>query len=630
MRIFLTLLFAIIVNSNLHAQCSVEASYSYTVSDDSITFYNTTTGAFGDPIIYWNAGGAYFYEDPDSITFHNSYFDTTSNVCLYYNYYPDSVECNSISCLDIFIDGDTTGCSLDVQIDYVYEDGLIQFLNASTGVPDGASFQWSIGEIVIDEESPIVDVDDIDDLSSICLSIFNTDSTCYDSTCFIIELAEDTVDCSTTELSFIHYVIGDSVALVNTSTGIQPGADFTWQFGLYTTYDEPDDVITVPLALLDSTFYTWLRVDYDDPACSQSLAAILDLDLDADPCVGGTYMFNNTVGDSVYFYGNSYIEPDDAIYEWEVAGESYFGTELVIHGDELGEYEEICLTISDPFDICTETICDIYYFGDDSTYCEDTDASFYYVVEDDSVTFINTSIGVMPDATSYWLINDLKFYEPIDEITFAVEDLEEEGEVWLKHHYLYPVLPTCNDSTSLTLYLDTDTTIATMIVDFDFDLTVDELVLVDVSTDIVESPAYYWTVGDLTSSDVNPVFPLMSLADEEEVCLTITSTVTDAEATTCELLSLTDAGLNHADQSSFSVYPNPASNEIRISLKKPTSANSIEIYNLAGERMAIVQLNGDAISFVDVDISRLESGTYMIRLFTNDSVVSQQQLLIKQ
>lgn len=69
----------------------------------------------------------------------------------------------------------------------------------------------------------------------------------------------------------------------------------------------------------------------------------------------------------------------------------------------------------------------------------------------------------------------------------------------------------------------------------------------------------------------------------------------------------------------FSLYPNPATNELNINLKQSVEINSIQIYNTIGQLVSVQ--TGNALK---VDISHLKTGNYFIKINTNEGFSSSQ------
>jgi hypothetical protein len=69
----------------------------------------------------------------------------------------------------------------------------------------------------------------------------------------------------------------------------------------------------------------------------------------------------------------------------------------------------------------------------------------------------------------------------------------------------------------------------------------------------------------------------------------------------------------------FSLYPNPATNELNINLKSVIEINSIQIYNTIGQLVSVQ--TGNALK---VDVSNLKTGNYFIKVNTNEGFSTSQ------
>ncbi len=69
----------------------------------------------------------------------------------------------------------------------------------------------------------------------------------------------------------------------------------------------------------------------------------------------------------------------------------------------------------------------------------------------------------------------------------------------------------------------------------------------------------------------------------------------------------------------FSLYPNPATNELNINLKSAIEINSIQIYNTIGQLVTVQ--TGNALK---VDVSNLKIGNYFIKINTNEGFSTSQ------
>jgi hypothetical protein len=69
----------------------------------------------------------------------------------------------------------------------------------------------------------------------------------------------------------------------------------------------------------------------------------------------------------------------------------------------------------------------------------------------------------------------------------------------------------------------------------------------------------------------------------------------------------------------FTLYPNPAKNEITISAKNEMELNSVEVYNTLGQLILVV---ANAENTSTIDVSALLSGTYFVKINTDKGVSS--------
>jgi hypothetical protein len=69
----------------------------------------------------------------------------------------------------------------------------------------------------------------------------------------------------------------------------------------------------------------------------------------------------------------------------------------------------------------------------------------------------------------------------------------------------------------------------------------------------------------------------------------------------------------NADTQLFEIYPNPTRSEIEIKTHSNSIINKIEVYNLQGQRVKIIENAG-----AKVDVSSLNPGTYFLKIFAND------------
>jgi PKD repeat protein len=132
--------------------------------------------------------------------------------------------------------------------------------------------------------------------------------------------------------------------------------------------------------------------------------------------------------------------------------------------------------------------------------------------------------------------------------------------------------------------------------------------------------AYMWDFGDgQTSTEENPIH-LYDQNGNYNVCLT---TYGDCDTiTTCDSIFAHNAlGVNGVSgDSEVSIYPNPAKDEISIEAKGiEGNMLSIEITNVTGQVVLSSQVTNFNGSIKRFDVSDLNKGVYLIKVFTSTS-----------
>jgi len=79
----------------------------------------------------------------------------------------------------------------------------------------------------------------------------------------------------------------------------------------------------------------------------------------------------------------------------------------------------------------------------------------------------------------------------------------------------------------------------------------------------------------------------------------------------------------------YLVSPNPFTSSFSIQhYLRPTSLRSIQVYNMAGQLVFSERFNANALSYINIDLSRYASGVYIVKMIYTDKVISQR--IIKQ
>jgi hypothetical protein len=156
--------------------------------------------------------------------------------------------------------------------------------------------------------------------------------------------------------------------------------------------------------------------------------------------------------------------------------------------------------------------------------------------------------------------------------------------------------------------------------------TIDEQQEVYISTDYVDdATTATWTkltvtnrpVGDSwTFVDVDPI-SLNDYIGESSVYIGFKYTSTDTEAATWEVdnvtVEVTEVGINGANASNLTIYPNPAQNEVFVTGVK--NITNVQILSLDGKVVMSEQTNNNRI-----DVSSVNDGMYILRVISGNEV----------
>ncbi|OIQ29730.1 MAG: hypothetical protein BM564_05870 [Bacteroidetes bacterium MedPE-SWsnd-G2] len=128
-----------------------------------------------------------------------------------------------------------------------------------------------------------------------------------------------------------------------------------------------------------------------------------------------------------------------------------------------------------------------------------------------------------------------------------------------------------------------------------------------------------YTSSNLITDPFEPISSLINVApfgSEKMGTLTIT-------------LVSTTLGINQSDVEQTLIYPNPAKNELAITAHQANPIENIALYDVLGKKILQKNSNSTSISNVELDISNLNQGIYILKVdFTNGNSINRK--IIKQ
>ena len=89
-----------------------------------------------------------------------------------------------------------------------------------------------------------------------------------------------------------------------------------------------------------------------------------------------------------------------------------------------------------------------------------------------------------------------------------------------------------------------------------------------------------------------------------------------------EVLEACAVGIPEIHPESFTIYPNPATNELYISSNHEIIIDEVNIYNQLGQRNVHQQNFNNAI-----DVSMLQSGIYILELVVGESLIREKLII---
>ena len=93
----------------------------------------------------------------------------------------------------------------------------------------------------------------------------------------------------------------------------------------------------------------------------------------------------------------------------------------------------------------------------------------------------------------------------------------------------------------------------------------------------------------------------------------------------CDCISSTD--ISEGENESFVVYPNPANNEITISLENGNGFANLSVHDITGRLVSSKTINTDN-GLINVALNNLESGNYIFNLNFEDGKISKFKVVV--
>ncbi len=508
-------------------------------------------------------------------------------------------------------------------------DGAVTFYSRST---NAHHYTWDFGDGTTSTlKTPKHKYKDLYKGHKICLYISDSTKSCFDTTCVIYRGP----NCGA---NFSAKIMSDGKVEFQPGYSRPTGVSYSWNFGdgkkatsahpnrgvthQYDTSNLPDTVI-VCLDVYDSLngckSSKCEKVFIANSRCSASFTAKTSLDT----------LFLEATGSIT----------KDKFYSWTVNKTTRLsGAKRHYRIGKKGRFE-VCLEVLDRKTQCVARVCDSVTV-DSVTQCA-VKADFTFDINQVSRTgrFKSTSsanahvLRWYAEGPGQWSKEQWRYGDPTDPKQ-EVFKFPEPGQ--------YVITLSVHDSTIGGCYDTISTTIEIKSCHAAFDVVKDSskkfvLKLLNKSSN-GSGHTYSWTFGDGgTSTKRNPRHDYKTFG-KFEVCLTVSDKNSRCVSTYCDSLGLDSTGrllknagfsLISEDDANLSIqnlnkgvthkiYPNPTSGKVKVELNEDVQPNAdIRILNLQGKEVHMSMF--DKSNVLDLDVSELSPGIYLIQVFNGDS-----------
>jgi PKD repeat protein len=356
--------------------CTVNSSWSYTVSGDTVRFVGADTNTAAHHI--YNFGDGTYSTSGVNVT-HVYSGPGTYHVC-FYVYIPGST-CSDSTCNDIIID---SSCNVNAAWQYyAYGTDSAHFYASNT--VGNVSYYWHFGDGTVGTGSNPWHGYSQPGTYHVCLYA-SIGTNCTDSFCSTVIIGSG---CNI-NASWSYTLHGDTVYLVSTDTS--SANHHIWIFD-YNTSTVTSGTSITHVFTGAGTYHVCLYVYTPGTTCSDSSCNNVTI---VDSCVTDAAWISVIHGDSVYFYAtdtNSTVH-----YDWNAGDGNYvFGTHPVHVYAGPGTYH-VCLYAY--VGNCLDSFCNTITVGSG---CNITSA-WTYTASGDSVSF--TTANTNTASHHYWNFGD--------------------------------------------------------------------------------------------------------------------------------------------------------------------------------------------------------------------------------
>lgn len=135
------------------------------------------------------------------------------------------------------------------------------------------------------------------------------------------------------------------------------------------------------------------------------------------------------------------------------------------------------------------------------------------------------------------------------------------------------------------------------------------------SSNITSGEEYHWTFGDGTELTTTTPFASHQYESggEMNVCLTIVYSC--GTSSNCQSIEVVPTAIDEQTQLQINLFPNPANEQLQISLPDLQNTLLLQVYNLQGQQLMEQQLNSTTST---LSTSALKNGLYLLKISDNN------------
>lgn len=502
---FLSLLFALGLQTSAKAECHALFGYTQTPGTLLVTFHDSSTSTFTITTWHWDFGDGHSSNDHNIS--HTYAAPGTYQVCLTIH---DNHDCNSTVCHSVVVSPVQNTCEAFFTYEQIANSLSIHFIDGSSSNHDITSWLWTFGDGQTSDNHAPTHVYGAPGTYEVCLTIHDNTG-CTSTYCHNVIVTPVTpANC---EAYFGYFQTSGTLAIhfIDSSTSNHTITTWHWDFG--DGHSSNDHTVTHTYST-PGTYQVCLTI-HDNGDCNDTYChAVIVQPVASGDCVAFFEYEQEANSQTVHFFDGSESDHDIISWLWTFGDGTSSDNHAPTHTYANPGTYEVCLTIHDNTG-CTNTYChNVVVVAIIPGNCE-AFFGWYQIAGTQTIHFIDSSYSAH-DITSYsWNFGD-----------------GHEGEGPNPNHYYpvgtYEVCLTIHDNTGCTdTYCTTITVLPEMPgechASFEYNQTegTQTIQFTNLSTSNHDINSYQWSFGDGHNGDGANPHHAYENPGTYEVCLII-------------------------------------------------------------------------------------------------------------